>query len=131
VHDGAGAETLPESVAQVAQAVEVACTDARGELGLDAGDHAVAGLDSPDSPGQLRLPENDTSRPPDTPPASLNSHQHPGPAASPPIRGTNPPIAALHEVMRWIQAQNDPRVRSFLKEADAYLAEFEQQGRNR
>src|SRR5271154_6480038 len=45
VHDDAGPEALTASAAQGAQAVEVACTDGSGELGLDAGDRAVAGLD--------------------------------------------------------------------------------------
>jgi len=44
-------------------------------------------------------------RAPDTPLSPLNSHQHAGPAVSPPIRVVNPPIDALHEVMRWIQEE--------------------------
>jgi hypothetical protein len=60
----------------------------------------------PGSPGRLRLAKNDTSRAPDTPLSPLNSHQHASPAVSAPIRVVNPPIDALHEVMRWIQAQS-------------------------
>jgi hypothetical protein len=45
VHDDAGSEALAESITQVAQAVEVARADGCGELGLDAGDRAIAGLD--------------------------------------------------------------------------------------
>jgi hypothetical protein len=40
-------------------------------------------------------------------------------------------VVAVVDTAELKAAQNDPRVRSFLKEADAYLAEFEQQGRNR
>ena len=40
-------------------------------------------------------------------------------------------VVAVVEAAEFEAAQNDPRVRAFLDEADAYLAEFEQQGRNR
>jgi hypothetical protein len=40
-------------------------------------------------------------------------------------------VVAVVDTAELKAAQNDPRVRSFLKEADAYLAELEQQGRNR
>jgi hypothetical protein len=40
-------------------------------------------------------------------------------------------IVAVVDTAELQAAQNDPRVRSFLKEADAYLAELGQQGRNR
>lgn len=40
-------------------------------------------------------------------------------------------VVAVVEPAELEAAQNDPRVRAFLDEADAYLAELEQQGRNR
>ncbi|HTR89686.1 MAG TPA: hypothetical protein VMG62_06215 [Solirubrobacteraceae bacterium] len=40
-------------------------------------------------------------------------------------------IAAVVDTAEFEAAQRDPRVRSFLAEADAYLVELEQQGRNR
>lgn len=40
-------------------------------------------------------------------------------------------VVAVVDTAALKAAQNDPRVRSFLQEADAYLAELEQQGRNR
>jgi hypothetical protein len=40
-------------------------------------------------------------------------------------------IVAVVDTAELQAAQNDPRVRSFHKEADAYLAELERQGRNR
>jgi hypothetical protein len=40
-------------------------------------------------------------------------------------------VVAVIDAAEFEAAQNDPRVRSFLKKADAYLAELEQQGRNR
>jgi hypothetical protein len=43
----------------------------------------------------------------------------------------NEAVVAVIDAAEFKAAQNDPRVRSFLKEADAYLAELEQQGRNR
>lgn len=40
-------------------------------------------------------------------------------------------VVAVVEAAEFEAARNDPRVRSFLDEADAYLVELEQQGRNR
>ncbi len=40
------------------------------------------------------------------------------------------PVAVV-DAAEFKAAQQDQRVRSFLAEADAYLAELEQQGRNR
>jgi anti-sigma factor ChrR (cupin superfamily) len=40
-------------------------------------------------------------------------------------------ILAVIDTAEFEAARTDPRVRSFLTEADAYLAELEQQGRNR
>jgi hypothetical protein len=40
-------------------------------------------------------------------------------------------VVAVIDAAEFEAAQNDPRVRSFLEEADAYLADLEQQGRNR
>ena len=40
------------------------------------------------------------------------------------------PYAATVDAAELHAAQRDPRVRSFLEEADAYLAELERQGRN-
>ncbi len=40
-------------------------------------------------------------------------------------------IVAVVDRAEFKAAQQDPRVRSFLAEADAYLVELEQQGRNR
>jgi len=40
-------------------------------------------------------------------------------------------IAAVIDRAEFDAARQDPRVRSFLAEADAYLVELEQQGRNR
>jgi hypothetical protein len=40
-------------------------------------------------------------------------------------------IAAVIDAAEFETARQDPRVRSFLTEADAYLVELEQQGRNR
>lgn len=40
-------------------------------------------------------------------------------------------IVAVIDTAEFEAAQRDPRVRSFLTEADAYLVELEQQGRNR
>jgi hypothetical protein len=40
-------------------------------------------------------------------------------------------IVAVIDTAEFEAARRDPRVRSFLTEADAYLAELEQQGRNR
>jgi hypothetical protein len=40
-------------------------------------------------------------------------------------------IVAVVDPAEFDAARQDPRVRSFLAEADAYLAELEQQGRNR
>ena len=40
-------------------------------------------------------------------------------------------IVAVIDTAEFEEARRDPRVRSFLTEADAYLAELEQQGRNR
>lgn len=42
----------------------------------------------------------------------------------------NPPVAVV-DATEFEAAQQDQRVRSFLAEADGYLAELEQQGRNR
>jgi hypothetical protein len=40
-------------------------------------------------------------------------------------------IVAVIDTAEFEAAREDPRVRSFLAEADAYLVELEQQGRNR
>lgn len=40
-------------------------------------------------------------------------------------------IVAVIDAAEFETAREDPRVRSFLDEADAYLVELEQQGRNR
>ena len=40
-------------------------------------------------------------------------------------------IVAVIDMAEFEAARQDPRVRSFLTEAAAYLAELEQQGRNR
>lgn len=40
-------------------------------------------------------------------------------------------IVAVIDATELETARQDPRVRSFLTEADAYLVELEQQGRNR
>lgn len=40
-------------------------------------------------------------------------------------------VVAVIDTAEFEAAQRDPRVRSFLTEADAYLVELEQQGRNR
>jgi hypothetical protein len=40
-------------------------------------------------------------------------------------------IVAVIDTAEFEAARQDPRVRSFLTEADAYLVELEQQGRNR
>jgi hypothetical protein len=40
-------------------------------------------------------------------------------------------VVAVVDAAEFEAAQSDPRVRAFLDEADAYLAELEQQGRNR
>jgi hypothetical protein len=40
-------------------------------------------------------------------------------------------IVAVIDAAEFETASQDPRVRSFLEEADAYLAELEQQNRNR
>jgi len=40
-------------------------------------------------------------------------------------------IVAVIDAAELKTARQDPRVRSFLTEADAYLVELEQQGRNR
>jgi anti-sigma factor ChrR (cupin superfamily) len=40
-------------------------------------------------------------------------------------------ILAVIDTAEFEAARRDPRVRSFLTEADAYLAKLEQQGRNR
>ncbi len=40
-------------------------------------------------------------------------------------------IVAVVDRAEFEAAQQDPRVRSFLAEADTYLVELEQQGRNR
>lgn len=40
-------------------------------------------------------------------------------------------IVAVIDAAELETARQDPRVRSFLTEADAYLVELEQQGRNR
>jgi hypothetical protein len=40
-------------------------------------------------------------------------------------------IVAVIDAGEFETARQDPRVRSFLTEADAYLVELEQQGRNR
>jgi hypothetical protein len=40
-------------------------------------------------------------------------------------------IAAVIDTEEFEAARQDPRVRSFLTEADAYLVKLEQQGRNR
>ena len=40
-------------------------------------------------------------------------------------------VVTVIDAAEFEAAHNDPRVRSFLKEADAYLAELEQQARNR
>jgi hypothetical protein len=40
-------------------------------------------------------------------------------------------IVAVIDAVEFETARQDPRVRSFLTEADAYLVELEQQGRNR
>jgi hypothetical protein len=40
-------------------------------------------------------------------------------------------VVAVIDSAEFEAAENDPRVRSFLKEADAYLTELERQGRNR
>ncbi len=40
-------------------------------------------------------------------------------------------VVAVVDAAELDAAQNDPRVRSFHEEADAYLAELERQGRNR
>jgi hypothetical protein len=40
-------------------------------------------------------------------------------------------IVTVIDTAEFEAARQDPRVRSFLTEADAYLAELEQQGRNR
>ncbi len=40
-------------------------------------------------------------------------------------------IVAVIDAAEFEAARRDPRVCSFLTEADAYLAELEQQGRNR
>lgn len=40
-------------------------------------------------------------------------------------------IVAVVDTAEFEAARQDPCVRSFLNEADAYLAELEQQGRNR
>jgi hypothetical protein len=39
--------------------------------------------------------------------------------------------AAVIDATELEESRRDPRVRSFLTEADAYLVEIEQQGRNR
>jgi hypothetical protein len=39
-------------------------------------------------------------------------------------------IVAVIDTAEFEAARQDPRVRSFLTEADAYLAELEQKGRN-
>jgi hypothetical protein len=40
-------------------------------------------------------------------------------------------IVAVIDAAEFETARQDPRVRSFLTEADTYLVELEQQGRNR
>jgi hypothetical protein len=40
-------------------------------------------------------------------------------------------IVAVIDAAEFETARQDPRVRSFLNEADAYLVELERQGRNR
>jgi deoxyribose-phosphate aldolase len=40
-------------------------------------------------------------------------------------------VVAIIDAAELKAAQKDPRVRSFLDEADAYLTDLEQQGRNR
>jgi hypothetical protein len=40
-------------------------------------------------------------------------------------------IATVIDTAEFEAARQDPRVRSFLEEADAYLVKLEQQGRNR
>jgi hypothetical protein len=40
------------------------------------------------------------------------------------------PFVATIDAAEFDAAQRDPRVRAFLEEADAYLAELERQGRN-
>jgi hypothetical protein len=47
-------------------------------------------------------------------------------------QGQDPPeeIVAVIDAAELETARSDPRVRSFLAEADAYLVELEQQGRN-
>jgi hypothetical protein len=40
-------------------------------------------------------------------------------------------IVAVIDAAQFEAARRDPRVRSFLAEADAYLVELDQQGRNR
>jgi hypothetical protein len=40
-------------------------------------------------------------------------------------------IVAVIDAAQFEAARQDPRVRSFIAEADAYLVELEQQGRNR
>jgi hypothetical protein len=40
-------------------------------------------------------------------------------------------IVAVIDTAEFAAARQDPRVRSFLTQADAYLVELEQQGRNR
>jgi len=48
-------------------------------------------------------------------------------------QGQDPPeeIVAVIDTAEFEAARQDPRVRSFLTEDDAYLVELEQQGRNR
>jgi hypothetical protein len=41
------------------------------------------------------------------------------------------PVVAVVDEGELEAAQNDPRVRAFLNEADTYLADLERQGRNR
>jgi hypothetical protein len=40
-------------------------------------------------------------------------------------------IVAVIDAAEFEEAQRDPRVRTFLEEADEYLADLERQGRNR
>ncbi len=46
-------------------------------------------------------------------------------------QGSSEEVVAVIDTAELEAAQRDPRVRSFLTEADAYLLELEQQDRNR
>ena len=54
--------------------------------------------------------------------STLDSHSEPGLP-----QGTE--VAVIDE-SELVEAQNDSRVRTFLEDADAYLAELEAEGRN-